>query len=311
MLKISIIIPLFNAEKFIARALESCIRQTYSNIEIIVIDDKSEDKSIEIVKQFCQTDERIHLIENDSNLGPFACRNKGAIYANRVEGGQILMFLDSDDILEKNACREVALSFQDGIDLCIFQFRRQEGEIQYQENSWFNQDLSLSLDEFEKLWIDNGGSNLINSLWSKAFKTEIFIQNFEQNLKNIKERLLMAEDAMVSISCLSYVKKVKLLNQPLYIYCVNENSATQEKTNLSKIALYLQNLLFAINFLKHLPQISLKSHNIFIGIAICNLKIHYLDLQKSINKGFFYRLGLKIKRKRVKILKNKLLKSPF
>lgn len=44
-------------------------------------------------------------------------------------GGQILMFLDSDDILEKNACREVALSFQEGIDLCIFQFRRQEGEI--------------------------------------------------------------------------------------------------------------------------------------------------------------------------------------
>ena len=94
-------------------------------------------------------------------------------------GGQILMFLDSDDILEKNACREVALSFQEGIDLCIFQFRRQEGEIQYQENSWFNQDLSLSLDEFEKLWIDNGGSNLINSLWNKAFKTEIFIQNLE------------------------------------------------------------------------------------------------------------------------------------
>ena len=52
------------------------------------------------------------------------------------------MFLDSDDILEKNACKEVALSFQEGIDLCIFQFKRQEGEIQYQENSWFNQDLS-------------------------------------------------------------------------------------------------------------------------------------------------------------------------
>ncbi|MDE5925921.1 MAG: hypothetical protein K2N75_01165 [Helicobacter sp.] len=211
------------------------------------------------------------------------------------------MFLDSDDTLEKNACKEVALSFQEGIDLCIFQFKRQEGEIQYQENSWFNQDLSLNLDEFEKLWIDNGGSNLINSLCNKAFKTEIFIQNLEQNLKNIQERLLMAEDAMVSISCLSYVKKVKLLNQPLYIYYVNENSATQEKTNLSKIALCLQNLLFAINFLKHLPQIPLKSHNVFIGIAVCNLKIHYLDLQKSINKGFFCRLGLK----------NKLLKSPF
>ncbi|WP_416863084.1 glycosyltransferase family 2 protein [Helicobacter ganmani] len=309
-MKISIIIPLFNTEKFIARALESCIKQTYSNIEIIVVDDKSEDKSIEIVKQFCQTDERIHLIENDSNLGPFVCRNKGAIYANRG-GGQILMFLDSDDTLEKNACEEVALSFQEEIDLCIFQFKRQEGERQYQENSWFNRDLSLNLDEFEKLWIDNGGSNLINSLCNKAFRTEIFIQNFEENLKNIQERLLMAEDAIVSVSYLSCVKKVRLLNQSLYIYYVNENSATQEKTNLSKIALYLQNLLFAINFLKHLPQIPLKSHNVFIGIAVCNLKIHYLDLQKSINKGFFCRLGLKIKRKRVKILKSRLLKSPF
>lgn len=174
---------------------------------------------------------RVHLIENTSNLGPFVCRNKGVIYANRVGGGQILMFLDSDDTLDNNTCEEVALSFEKQIDLCVFQFKHQEGEVQYQEKSWFDRDLSLSFNEFEKLWIHNGGSNLINSLCNKAFKKEIFIKNFEQNLKNIQDKLLMTENTIVSISYLFYVKLVRLLNQSSYMYYINENLATQEKTN--------------------------------------------------------------------------------
>lgn len=85
--KISIIIPNFNNEKYIARCLESCIAQSYKNIEIIVVDDKSSDKSREIIESFAKIDDRIHLLYNESNMGTFASRNNGVIYANRVGGG--------------------------------------------------------------------------------------------------------------------------------------------------------------------------------------------------------------------------------
>ncbi|TLD80532.1 glycosyltransferase family 2 protein [Helicobacter sp. MIT 05-5293] len=86
-LKISIIIPNFNNEKYIARCLESCIAQSYKNIEFIVVDDKSTDKSREVIESFAKLDDRIHPLYNESNMGTFASRNNGVIYANRSGGG--------------------------------------------------------------------------------------------------------------------------------------------------------------------------------------------------------------------------------
>ena len=96
----SIIIPVYNAKKFVARAIQSAINQNYKGIEIICIDDKSTDESVRIVKEFMAKDKRIKLICNDRNLGTFATRNKGALSAN----GEYLLFLDADDYLHKDTC---------------------------------------------------------------------------------------------------------------------------------------------------------------------------------------------------------------
>ncbi|EAL0983265.1 glycosyltransferase family 2 protein, partial [Campylobacter jejuni] len=75
--KISIILPTFNVEKYIAKALESCINQSFKDIEIIVVDDCGSDKSIDIAKEYAKKDERIKIIHNEENLGTFAARNNG------------------------------------------------------------------------------------------------------------------------------------------------------------------------------------------------------------------------------------------
>ncbi|BEK33830.1 hypothetical protein B11447_12720 [Campylobacter jejuni] len=75
--KISIILPTFNVEKYITKALESCINQTFKDIEIIVVDDCGSDKSIDIAKEYAKKDERIKIIHNEENLGTFAARNNG------------------------------------------------------------------------------------------------------------------------------------------------------------------------------------------------------------------------------------------
>ncbi|WP_279434198.1 glycosyltransferase family 2 protein [Campylobacter volucris] len=95
MSQISIILPTYNVEKYIARALDSCINQTYKNIEIIVVDDCGSDKSIDIAKEYASKDERIKIIHNKENLKLLRARYEGVKVAN----SPYIMFLDPDDYL--------------------------------------------------------------------------------------------------------------------------------------------------------------------------------------------------------------------
>ncbi|MEC3963977.1 glycosyltransferase family 2 protein [Flagellimonas halotolerans] len=92
--KISIITPSFNSEKYIAEAIRSVLQQTYSNWEMIVVDDCSSDSSVKIVEEFANQDRRIVLLQNKENLGAGPTRNKAIEFST----GQIIAFLDSDDI---------------------------------------------------------------------------------------------------------------------------------------------------------------------------------------------------------------------
>ena len=100
--KISIIIPMYNVEDYLAKCLESCIRQTLFDIEIICVDDGSTDSSGKIADTFAQKDRRITVIHR-KNGGLPAARNTGLDAAT----GQWIMFLDSDDYLSENACERV------------------------------------------------------------------------------------------------------------------------------------------------------------------------------------------------------------
>lgn len=97
----SIIIPTYNVERYIVCCLESCIHQTFSDIEILVIDDCGNDKSIEIAKTYANRDSRISIIHNPHNLGTFASRLEGIKYAQ----GYYTLMLDADDYLVPNACK--------------------------------------------------------------------------------------------------------------------------------------------------------------------------------------------------------------
>lgn len=92
---VSIIIPVYNCEKYIARCLNSLINQTYSNIEIILVNDGSNDKSEDIIKEFAKNDNRIKLY-NQTNQGVSAARNTGLDKAT----GKYIMFVDADDYIE-------------------------------------------------------------------------------------------------------------------------------------------------------------------------------------------------------------------
>lgn len=91
---VSIIMPLYNAERFIGEAIESALNQSYENFELLIVDDKSTDSSVTMVKKYMQEDKRIKLFRQDVNSGPTKARNK----AIKEAQGRYIAFLDSDDI---------------------------------------------------------------------------------------------------------------------------------------------------------------------------------------------------------------------
>ncbi len=97
--KISIIVPIYNAEKYLSKSIESLIHQTLNEIEIILVDDGSKDKSADICKEYAKRDERIKVIIKE-NEGQAKARNT----ALEIAKGKYIMFLDSDDMYEKDAC---------------------------------------------------------------------------------------------------------------------------------------------------------------------------------------------------------------
>lgn len=113
---VSIITPAYNAEKFIAETIESVLKQTYSNWEMIIVDDRSRDRTIEIIKEYQKKDRRIKLIKLEKNSGSAIARNT----AMDQSKGKYLAFLDSDDLwlpekLEKQVAfmenKNIAFSF--------------------------------------------------------------------------------------------------------------------------------------------------------------------------------------------------------
>jgi len=96
--KVSVIIPLRNSEKTIGKTINSVLNQDYRNFEIIIIDDCSSDRSLEMVKKISEKQRKIKIIRNKKNLGPAASRNKGI----KISKGKIIFFTDSDCLVPKN-----------------------------------------------------------------------------------------------------------------------------------------------------------------------------------------------------------------
>jgi glycosyltransferase involved in cell wall biosynthesis len=101
-LKVSVIIPVYNSEKYLPACLESVTRQTLEDIEIVCVNDGSTDSSGKILAEYADRDKRIRILLNDQNYGTLAARKNGISAA----GGRYIMFLDSDDELALNACEK-------------------------------------------------------------------------------------------------------------------------------------------------------------------------------------------------------------
>ena len=120
---ISVIVPVYNVEKYLEECLDSIQNQTYSNIEIILVNDGSTDNSKEICEKYCKQDSRFLLI-NQENQGLSAARNKGV----EISTGEYIVFVDSDDIIKTNYLEKLMQYMTEDVDIveCIFTVKKME-----------------------------------------------------------------------------------------------------------------------------------------------------------------------------------------
>ncbi len=209
MIDISIIVPIYNAERYLRKCLDSLVNQTKKELEFILVNDGSTDTTEDIIKTY--KDKRIKYFKN-KNQGIGKTRNFGI----EKSTGKYIMFVDSDDYLEKNACEILynkAINTNSDLVVCDFYKVYENEELEEVRLIDFKQ---TSLKKMPSL------INKINlSPWNKIYKRELITSN---NLKFIEN--LKYEDAPFVLQSVFYAKNISKVNECLNYYVIHGNSET-------------------------------------------------------------------------------------
>lgn len=221
-MKVSIIIPTYNVEKYVFRAIESCIAQTYKNIEIIIVDDGSTDSTREIIEEYCLKDKRIKNIYQ-KNFGVSSARNKGIENAK----GDFLIFLDSDDWLEIETIEYlVSQQLKNPKYFVMANFRSV-----YLDKLLNKQDRKILKTKEERLLSKDILKNFMYSKYRiksscyKLFSSKILKK---YNIK-FNDEIHHGEDGLFVFEYLLLVKKVLYSNKVLWNILERQDSASREK----------------------------------------------------------------------------------
>ena len=234
MSKVSIIVPVYNVEKYIERCVNSLRDQTLNDIEIILIDDSSTDSSLEICKKIALEDNRIKVIHK-VNEGAGMARNS----ALEIATGKYIGFVDSDDYIEPDMFKslyEIAEKYSSdlvmsGVIFVDGNMFSQEGD--HIRKTYFDKDTHFETEEdLNKLKMgiigalpeDIDDSKYGMSIWKNLFRHEIIRRN---NLVFQSEREMLSEDALFMIDFISHIKRATGINEAFYNYCRNGESISK------------------------------------------------------------------------------------
>lgn len=234
--KVSIIVPVYNVEKFLRKAIDSLLEQTYSNIEIILIDDGSTDDSGKIIDEYADIDNRIISIHKE-NSGVSETRNMGL----EIASGKYITFIDSDDYIESNYIESAINQFRKyrGLDIVTTGFFSEVEEENDNKNSVtkfkFQEKLYKSrkeiLNDFILLW----DSSIMYNIWNKVYLKSIIDEN------NIKFKMQdFGEDVEFNKDYLKYVNKMYNLENCYYHYIRERKGATTNKYKSDMFEIRLQ-----------------------------------------------------------------------
>lgn len=244
---ISIIVPIYNVEKYLPKCIESIINQTYKNLEIILVDDGSKDDCPKICDKYKKEDKRIKVIHKE-NGGLSDARNKGL----EISKGKYLIFVDSDDYIDMHMVEKLYNDLiENNADISICNHYRDYQNGILEVKNFPNKKVVVTKEEiFYNIYNNYSVPTIIS--WGKIYKKALF--------KNIRYPLgKLHEDEAIIIDILANTSRISYFDEPLYYYVQRQDSITKQfnlkrldiipihesriekiKNNYSKELLYLE-----------------------------------------------------------------------
>lgn len=240
--KISVIIPVYNIYEYLEKCLWSVTNQTLKDIEIIIVNDGSQDNSLEIIEKFASTDSRIRVI-NKVNDGVVSARNSGLSIAT----GDYIHYLDGDDYIELNTYELLySRSIKDNSCMTIMEFWFEDSiEDLYKSKSYTEKEYT-NITFLQDMWS-------INSYFSICFNIHKRSIYYSHEI-NFEKELVMAEDVYLMSQLAYYSNKISILDQPLYHYVSRMTSATHCKFRTEQVDSLRLFPQLAYTFIKDKPE---------------------------------------------------------
>ena len=212
---ISIIVPVYNVESYLKECLESIRQQTFTDIEVILVNDGSTDGSREICERYCEKDIRFRLI-NQENQGQSVARNRGV----KESVGQFIMFVDSDDVINTNVLEVLLPYMKTDVDIVECRMTRKKEEFFLNKTSTI-------------VFEGNSKEAILNCIAFKEVKYCAFKKLYRREIVQKIPFLegYIYEDVFTGINYLKHIRKIVVIDYIGYYYRVRENSTMTKSFN--------------------------------------------------------------------------------
>lgn len=219
---VSVIVPIYNVEEYLEECLESIRNQTYTNIEVILVNDGSTDGSREICESYCEKDIRFRLI-NQENQGQSVARNRGV----KESVGQYIMFVDSDDVVNTDVLEVLLPYMKTDVDIVECEMTREKEEF------FLNKIPTIVFE-------GNSKEAILNCIAFRAVKFCAFTKLYR---REIVEKIpflegYIYEDVFTGINYLNHIRKIIVIDYIGYYYRVRPNSTMTKSFNEKNLDIF-------------------------------------------------------------------------
>lgn len=244
--RVSVIMPLYNAEAYMRNSIKSIIEQSHKDIEIILVDDGSSDGTLAVAYELASMNSRISVI-SQKNSGPGSARNNGLNHCH----GKFVCFVDSDDYLEKDAIQTMLKTFEEDVDIVQCRAVKVYDDGRDDLEMWEEEEQILTSHEAMKDYLYNPKPIIRFAVWAKLFRREV-IENIRFPLMN------NSEDVVFNAEAICRCRSVKYIPRTLYRVAVRADSLSHRAITEEKV------------------QSSLKCNELLVDLL--NSKDEYRDL---------------------------------
>ena len=222
---VSLIIPVYNAEKYLRRCLTSAMEQTFKDMEILVVNDGSTDESLAICREYAQMDPRFHII-NKENTGVSDSRNR----AIQIAKGDYLQFMDSDDWLTPDATETFVYAAQKfNCDLVIADFYRVDKAV-FTEKQHIRERGLLTREQFATYMMQDPADFYYGVLWNKLYRRDLV----EKYHLRMDVSVNWCEDFLFNLEYILHANVFYALQAPVYYYVKTKGSLASQGLSITK-----------------------------------------------------------------------------